>query len=204
MIRLGITGGIGSGKSYVARLLAQGGLPVYDTDTEAKRLMLSDADIRAGLISLLGERVYVDEKLNKPLLADYLFASDEHASRINSIVHPCVKRDFLRWAASRAEHEVVALESAILYESGFDDVVDYVVAVYAPLEVRIRRAMERDCATEEQVKSRISSQMNEELKRDRADFVIVNDGRALSPQLDALLKALKNRKGGQDVCVCHL
>lgn len=204
MIRLGITGGIGSGKSYVARLLAQRGLPVYDTDTEAKRLMLSDADIQAGLIGLLGERVYVDEKLNKPLLADYLFASDEHASRINSIVHPSVKRDFLRWAASRAEHEVVALESAILYESGFDDVVDYVVAVYAPLEVRIRRAMERDCATEEQVKSRISSQMNEELKRDRADFVIVNDGRALSPQLDALLKALKNRKGGQDVCVCHL
>lgn len=204
MIRLGITGGIGSGKSYVARLLAQRGLPVYDTDTEAKRLMLSDADIRAGLIGLLGERVYVDEKLNKPLLADYLFASDEHASRINSIVHPSVKRDFLRWAASRAEHEVVALESAILYESGFDDVVDYVVAVYAPLEVRIRRAMERDCATEEQVKSRISSQMNEELKRDRADFVIVNDGRALSSQLDALLKALKNRKGGQDVCVCHL
>lgn len=204
MIRLGITGGIGSGKSYVARLLAQRGLPVYDTDTEAKRLMLSDADIRAGLIGLLGERVYVDEKLNKPLLADYLFASDEHASRINSIVHPSVKRDFLRWAASRAEHEVVALESAILYESGFDDVVDYVVAVYAPLEVRIRRAMERDCATEEQVKSRISSQMNEELKRDRADFVIVNDGRALSPQLDALLNALKNRKGGQDVCVCHL
>lgn len=204
MIRLGITGGIGSGKSYVARLLAQRGLPVYDTDTEAKRLMLSDADIRAGLIGLLGKEVYVDGQLNKPLLVSYLFASDEHASRINSIVHPCVKRDFLHWAASQATHEIVALESAILYESGFDDVVDYVVAVYAPLEIRIRRAMERDCATEKQVRNRIAAQMNEEVKRERADFVIVNDGSPLAPQLDALLKALKNRKGGQDACVCRL
>lgn len=204
MIRLGITGGIGSGKSYVARLLAQRGLPVYDTDTEAKRLMLSDTDIRTGLIGLLGEEVYADGKLNKPLLVSYLFASDEHASRINSIVHPCVKRDFLRWAASQTMHEIVALESAILYESGFDDVVDYVVAVYAPLEIRIRRAMERDCATEEQVRRRIAAQMDEEVKRDRADFVIMNDGRSLAPQLDALLKALKNRKGGRDACVCRL
>lgn len=204
MIRVGITGGIGSGKSYVAHLLSQRGLPVYDTDTEAKRLMLSDADIRMGLIGLLGEEVYADGKLNKPLLVSYLFASDEHASRINSIVHPCVKRDFLRWAASQTTHEIVALESAILYESGFDDVVDYVVAVYAPLEIRIRRAMERDSATEEQVRKRIAAQMEEEVKRDRADFVIMNDGRPLAPQLDALLKALKNRKGGRDACVCRL
>lgn len=204
MVRLGITGGIGSGKSYVAHLLEKAGLPVYDTDTEAKRLMLSDMDIRKGLVDLLGEEVYIGEKLNKPLLIGYLFANEEHAARINSIVHPCVKKDFLRWAVSNAGHEIVALESAILYESGFDDVVDYVVAVYAPLDIRIKRAMERDGATEEQVRSRIASQMDEEVKRNRADFVVVNDGSPLLPQVEELLNTIKNRKGEQDACVCRI
>lgn len=97
MIKLGITGGIGSGKSYVARMLSQKGFAVYDTDSEAKRLMISDTDIRRELIELLGPEVYSGEKLNKPLLANYLFATEDNAARMNSIVHPCVKRDFLRW-----------------------------------------------------------------------------------------------------------
>lgn len=196
MIKLGITGGIGSGKSYVAHLLEQRGFSVYDTDSEAKRLMLSDTDIRKGLIDLLGNEVYSGGKLNKSLLANYLFATEMNTARINSIVHPCVKKDFLRWVASRSCDELVVLESAILYESGFEDVVDYVVAVYAPLETRIHRAMERDCSTEEQVRKRIASQMDEEVKCSRADFVVINDGRPLLPQLDDLLKALKNGKGG--------
>lgn len=140
MIKLGITGGIGSGKSYVARMLSQKGFAVYDTDSEAKRLMISDTDIRRELIELLTRGVFW-RKLNKPLLANYLFATEDNAARMNSIVHPCVKRDFLRWAAARSNDELVVLESAILYESGFEDVVDYVVTVYAPLEIRISRAM---------------------------------------------------------------
>ena len=106
----------------------------------------------------------------------------------------------MRWAAARSNDELVVLESAILYESGFEDVVDYVVTVYAPLEIRISRAMERDHSTAEQVKERIASQMDEDLKCSRADFVVINDGRSLLPQLEDLLKALKNGKGGREAC----
>lgn len=207
MIRLGITGGIGSGKSYVARLLEERGVPVYDTDKEAKRLMLSDERIREGLVGLLGENVYNEGGLNKPLLIEYLFAGEENASRINAIVHPRVKEDFLRWAADNCDKEVVALESAILFESGFEDVTDRVVAVYAPLEVRLARAMQRDGATAEQVRARMASQMDDEEKRKRADFVVVNDGTRLDLQLDQLWHFLKNgskrEKGEQGACVCH-
>lgn len=190
MIRLGITGGIGSGKSYVSRLLRADGISVYDTDAEAKRLMLSHPSIRKDLIGLLGEDVYLDGRLNKPLLASYLFASSGNAARINGIVHPRVKEDFLSWA-SRQESGPVALESAILFESGFEDVVDKVIMVYAPLDVRIRRVMERDHATREQVESRIAAQMSDEEKVRRADFVIMNDGkRELQSQLSVLYDAL--------------
>ena len=95
MIKIGITGGIGSGKSYVSHLLEEAGIPVYDTDTEAKKLTLSHPRIREGLLALLGEEVYkADGSLNKPVLANYLFASTENAGRVNRIIHPCVYEDF--------------------------------------------------------------------------------------------------------------
>lgn len=155
MIKIGITGGIGSGKSYVSHLLEEAGIPVYDTDTEAKKLTLSHPRIREGLLVLLGEDVYkADGSLNKPVLASYLFASTENAGRVNRIIHPCVYEDFQQWADRQAASgtEVVAMESAILFESGFHTAVDYVVMVYAPLELRITRAMQRDAATEAQIR----------------------------------------------------
>ena len=158
MIKIGITGGIGSGKSYVSHLLEEAGIPVYDTDTEAKKLTLSHPRIREGLLVLLGEDVYkADGSLNKPVLASYLFASTENAGRVNRIIHPCVYEDFQQWADRQATSgtEVVAMESAILFESGFHTAVDYVVMVYAPLELRITRAMQRDAATEAQILSLI-------------------------------------------------
>ncbi len=191
MVRLGITGGIGSGKTYVARMFREMGVPVYDTDSEAKRLMLEHLSIREELVALLGEDVYLGGQLNKPLLAGYLFASPVNASRINTIVHPRVRDDFRTWA-SLQPLETVALESAILFEAGFEDTVDKVIVVYAPLEVRVRRVMERDHATEEQVRARIAAQMSDEEKVRRADFVIVNDGvQDLLPQIQAVYDALK-------------
>lgn len=191
MVRLGITGGIGSGKTYVARMFREMGVPVYDTDSEAKRLMLEHLSIREELVALLGEDVYLGGQLNKPLLAGYLFASPVNASRINTIVHPRVRDDFRTWA-SLQPLETVALESAILFEAGFEDTVDKVIVVYAPLEVRVRRVMERDHATEEQVRVRIAAQMSDEEKVRRADFVIVNDGvQDLLPQIQAVYDALK-------------
>ena len=194
MVKIGITGGIGSGKSYVSRLLTEHyGIPVYNTDSEAKRLMLSDEGIRRRLTALLGKEVYKsDGTLNKPLLANYLFADSCHAGQINAIVHPQVKADFLKWADWQTGCEIVALESAILFESGFDNIVDKVVMVYAPVELRIRRVMLRDSTTEEKIRQRIVAQMDDKAKQDRSDFIIFNDGsRPLNLQLDDLQETLE-------------
>ena len=204
MIKIGITGGIGSGKSYVSHLLEEAGIPVYDTDTEAKKLTLSHPRIREGLLVLLGEDVYkADGSLNKPVLASYLFASTENAGRVNRIIHPCVYEDFQQWADRQAASgtEVVAMESAILFESGFHTAVDYVVMVYAPLELRITRAMQRDAATEAQIRARISAQMDDEAsgrlchfqrRKITVGYADCGVGRVACSQ-----------KNGPIVCVCH-
>ncbi len=196
MISIAITGGIGSGKSYVSNLLEERGIPIYNADNESKRLTVSDEEIRKGLVALVGEQVYFDDgTLNKSLLAAYLFASSEHATQVNAIIHPRVKADFRRWLEEHTDCEIVGLESAILYESGFDDVVDAVVAVYAPESLRLERAMKRDGATEAQIRARMSAQMNEEEKRNKADYVVLNDGSAcLQKQLDALIYQIKRGK----------
>ena len=196
MISIAITGGIGSGKSYVSNLLEERGIPIYNAENESKRLTVSDEEIRKGLVALVGEQVYFDDgTLNKSLLAAYLFASSEHATKVNAIIHPRVKADFRRWLEEHTDCEIVGLESAILYESGFDDVVDAVVAVYAPESLRLERAMKRDGATEAQIRARMSAQMNEEEKRNKADYVVLNDGSAcLQKQLDALIYQIKRGK----------
>lgn len=190
-IILGITGGIGSGKSVVCRLLQLMGVPVYSSDDETKRLMVRDEVIRAGLISLLGPEAYQGEALNKPLIAKYLFASADHAATINALIHPRVKQDFRRWVADHAGHPVVAIESAILVEAGFTDVVDSVVLVTAPLETRIRRAMQRDAASRQQIEQRVERQMADEERSRTAHHVIQNDDFVpLIPQVLALIASL--------------
>lgn len=176
MTRLGITGGIGSGKSYVSRILqAQFGIPVYDCDARAKSLMQSDEEVRQALTQLVGPEAYDGAgNLNRAAMARYVFASPSHAERVNGIVHPAVRRDFRRWTEQQ-QTSVVALESAILYESAFDSEVDEVLYVDAPLEVRIQRAMQRDGATRQQVEARIACQSTD-LARTRATYVINNDG----------------------------
>jgi dephospho-CoA kinase len=195
MISIAITGGIGSGKSYVSALLQAGGIPIYNTDDEAKRLMLSDEGIRRDLIALLGEEVYQGGALNKSLLASYLFADSSNAARINGIVHPRVKEDFLRWVKLYAEKEIVGMECAILFEAGFEDAVDAVVMVYAPEDIRLERAMKRDSATEAQIRARMKAQISDEEKCRKSDYVIHNDGSlSLENQLPALVGQLKNSK----------
>ena len=192
MISIAITGGIGSGKSYISHILQEYGIPIYNTDDEAKRLMVSDEGIRRDLVALLGEEVYVQGTLNKSLLASYLFADAENASRINGIVHPRVKLDFCRWLEQHTDKEIVGMECAILFEAGFDDAVDAVVMVYAPETLRVERAMKRDHATETQIRARIAAQLDDEEKRKRADYVIYTDGSIpLDSQLSTLITQLK-------------
>jgi len=192
MISVAITGGIGSGNSYVAALLQERGIPIYNADDEAKRLMVSDEGIRHDLVSLLGNEAYCDGALNKPLLASYLFSNQENTARINGIVHPRVKADFARWLERHSDKEIAGLECAILFEAGFENTVDVTIMVYAPEDLRIERAMKRDGASEMQIRARIAAQMNDEEKSRRADYIIYNDGRmSLENQLSLLLTQLK-------------
>ena len=190
MTRIGITGGIGSGKTYVCQRLKQRGIPVYHCDDEAKRLMTESPVIRKKLCKLIGNDAYNGQELNKPFIAQYLFASDDHANNINAIVHPVVRQDFLQWTKQQNSH-IVAQECALLFESGFQDTVDFTIEVYAPQSLRIQRATQRDHVASEHILARMAQQMDEEEKRQRADFCILNDGTTdLDAQLDLLLAQL--------------
>ena len=158
MKRIGITGGIGSGKSFVCRQMEARGVPVYDCDREARRLQEQDADLKAAVIALAGDEAYLpDGRLNRTRLAEWLFSDEEHLKALNAIVHPAVRHDFELWC-QRQDAEEVLMESAILEEAGMRDCVDELWEVRAPLETRIRRVMERDGCTREQVLQRISRQ----------------------------------------------
>lgn len=177
MIRVGVTGGIGSGKSTVCRLLAERGVPVYDSDSEAKRLMGEDPMLRAALIEAFGSETFRGGVLNRRYLADTVFRDRERLGRLEALVHPCVKRDFERWAAEHAAEPYVVLECAILYESGMDAAVDRVVAVVAPEELRFVRVNARDGASAEEIRRRMAAQLSDDALRERADYTIVNINR---------------------------
>lgn len=183
-IKIGITGGIGSGKSVVSRLLEIMGIPVYISDIEAKRITHTNDVIRRELCALVGQDVFLNGELNRPLLASYIFGSPEHAKKVNAVIHPQVKEDFRRWVKGKDDIAMVGMESAILLEAGFKQEVDFVVMVYAPLEVRVERAIRRDHSSRELIMKRIEAQMSDEVKRSHADFVIVNDDETpLIPQV---------------------
>ncbi len=173
VIRVGITGGIGSGKSTLCALLAARGAAVYDTDLEARRLMEHDAVVVAGVKRLFGEDVYRDGRLDRKKLAAEVFPHPERLQQLNALVHPAVKADFDRWCGEQ-KGDYVAIESAILFESGLDTQVDRTVAVLAPLELRLERACRRDGADPEAVRRRIAAQMSDDELARRADIVVVN------------------------------
>jgi dephospho-CoA kinase len=191
-MKIGITGGIGSGKSYVCRLLEQRGYAVYDCDSAAKRLIRSSPFIRRRLTALIGPETYFKESgeyiLNKKAVAEFLLKSEDNARAIDRIVHPAVFRDFI-------ESGLEWMESAIIYESGIHRLVDRVIVVTAPEELRIQRVMARDEISREKVLEWMSRQLPQEEVRQRADFEIVNDGLAdLNQQLDEILKEISNNK----------
>lgn len=184
-MKIGITGGIGSGKSYVCKRLAYHGIEVYDCDASAKRLIRTSPTIQQNLTALIGPNTYINGELNKAIVTQYLLQNESHAKAIDAIVHPDVFRDF-------EESGMTWMESAILYESGIYRLVDKVIVVTAPLEVRIQRVMQRDHITREKVLQWMQRQWQQEEVRQRADYEIVNDGKAdIDAQLQTLFEQLK-------------
>ena len=181
-MKIGITGGIGSGKSYVCNLLQQQGYAVYDCDSAAKRLINTSPEIRQGLTKLIGPNTYLDDgRLNKGAVAEFLLASEDNAHAIDHIVHPAVFDDFIK---SGMEW----MESAIIFESGIYRLVDRVIVVTAPEEVRIQRVMQRDGISREKVKEWMGRQLPQEVVRLLANFEIVNDGQTdLNKQLNNII-----------------
>ena len=173
MMKVGITGGIGSGKSTVCRLFAQKGIAVYDSDAAAKRLMQEDGALRRQLAGRFGEGTFRDGVLDRAYLAGIVFADPQALADLNALVHPVVMRDFDAWAA-RQEGSYVILESAILFEAGLEGCVDKTVAVLAPRELRIERTCRRDGCGADQVVRRIAAQLDDDALSARADYVVVN------------------------------
>ena len=188
MIRIGITGGIGSGKSVTARLMRIMNIPVYDADSRSKGLLDSSPVIREALILIMGREIYSGGMINRRLMASLIFADRDLLARVNAVIHPEVARDFEAWA-SQCDHPVCAIESAILFESGFNKAVDVTLMISAPLDLRISRAMTRDRSDRSAIEQRLSRQMPDEEKILLADYVIVNDGaRAVIPQVEEVLR----------------
>lgn len=178
-----ITGGIGSGKSYVCRLIEEARRPVFHCDDEARRIMRLDVEVQGELRRLAGDEVYTPGgRLRKEVMRAYLCRGRDHAARVNAVVHPRVALSLMAWQAAFGRTAApLFVECALLYESGFDRLCDKTIHISCPDEERIRRVMARDRVDRLQATAWLSLQMPEAEKRRRADFVIENDGKADVP-----------------------
>ena len=175
-MKIGITGGMGCGKTYVSTILKKQGFPVYNCDDRARRLMKEDETIKSAVVELIGENAYTETgDLDKAVISQFIYSDEENRKKLNAIVHPRVKSDFLMWCNFQ-DSDVMFMECALLYESAIDDVVDKVLYVYASDEVRIHRIIKRDRINRTEAYLRMKSQMPEAEKMKRADFCIINNG----------------------------
>lgn len=194
-LRVGVTGGIGSGKSLVCNILTGMGFPVYNSDTASKVISDSNEGVKRCLKQLFGEDIYCDGKLNRGRVASLVFRDNELLQQLNSIIHPAVMADFERWVEANNANPLIFMESAILFETGIYKMLDKTVLVVAPADVRIRRVMARDKVNEKTVQARMSNQMDDELKAKMADFIINNDGKSLLlPQIIGIVERLIHSK----------
>lgn len=170
---IGLTGGIGSGKTTVAKLFTELGVPVYNSDLKAKKLMQDSKKIRTAIIDLLGEKSYVLQKLNKKYIADKVFGDKELLQKLNAIVHPAVREDFISWIKNKRTPYVIQ-EAAILFENNSYKVFDKVILVKAPKEARLERILARDNISREEILARMKNQWHDSKKIPLADYIIEN------------------------------
>lgn len=190
MLKIGITGGIGSGKSTIAKIFEILGIPVYYTDYEAKKMMNTDADLKHQIQAAFGNDAYVNGELNRSYLSSVVFNDAEKLQLLNSIVHPATITAAEKWM--QQQHAPYTLkEAALIFESGAQQHLDYVIGVFAPVSLRIQRVMQRDKITREEVMARMTKQIDETVKMRLCDYVIKNDELELViPQVIELHKQL--------------
>ena len=174
MLKIGLTGGIGSGKSTIAKVFSTLGIPIYDADSAAKRLMQTNPEIKQQLITHFGADTYINDQLNKPYLSNLVFTDPEKLALLNTITHPITIQDSINWFnAQNAPYAIK--EAALIFESNSHTHLDYVIGVWAPKELRVKRTLARGGISEQQIIERMERQMDEEKKMQLCDFVITND-----------------------------
>jgi len=189
MIKVGLTGGIGSGKSTVAKVFESIGIPVYYTDDEAKKLMNRDP-IKSLIIKHFGEESFINGKLNRSYISSIVFNNKDKLELLNSLTHQPIILHSLEWCDKQSSPYIIQ-ESALVFESKLSKVLDVIIGVYAPEELKLERVMKRDNMTREDVLKRMASQMNDDKKLILCDYIIINDGKnELLPQVECLHKLL--------------
>ncbi len=190
MLKIGLTGGLGSGKTTVAHIFEVLGIPVYYADAASKRLMNDDEKVKAAVQNAFGKEVYPEGKLDRKYLAEIVFKDEKKLELLNSIVHPATLRDADEWISKQTAPYAIK-EAALIFESGSHQSLDYVIGVKAPLHLRLQRAMKRDNISHEEAMARINKQINEEIKMRLCDFIIINDEQQMViPQVLALHQKL--------------
>jgi dephospho-CoA kinase len=184
MLRIGITGGIGSGKTTVCAIFSTLGIPIYNSDERAKKIMVENQSVVNKLKAQFGSTIYFEDgSINRVLLSQIVFNDKEQLTKLNEIVHPAVFEDMIKWYAQNQNHKYVLQEAAIMYESGSYKMLDKMILVYADQEIRIERVMKRDKVDRIAVLARMDKQMPESEKLKLADFVIYNNGESLIDQV---------------------
>ncbi len=194
-LRIGLTGGIGSGKTVVSKVFQALGIPIYYADAEAKRIMNEDIGLRTQIIALFGDEAYTNGQLNRAFIASIVFSDQRKLDGLNALVHPSTIRAGERWMQAQTTPYAIK-EAALIFESGSEAHLDYVIGVLSPAALRMSRVMARDNASVEQITRRMNSQLDEAEKMDRCDFVIINDEhQAVIPQVLAVHEALMKKAG---------
>lgn len=192
MLKIGLTGGIGSGKSTVAQLFEVLGIPVYYADTEAKRLMNEDEEVRSAISRLFGTKAYSNNTLDRKYISSIVFSDPGKLEMLNAIVHPATKKDGEAWMHRQTTPYAIH-EAALIFEANVNDRLDYVIGVSSPEELRIKRTIERDQVSRGEVTKRISQQLDEATKIGKCDFVLINnEEQLLIPQVLELHQKLLN------------